>query len=293
MLFCGLIITIIGLGVATTAGGAVYATQTFNEDVIINGDLGIKTSDPQSTLHVYSGTARDQLRVYGYGNGAAMYGSIWHGTGGLVSDCILYDREHIENGGEDRNVNDIIISTISAQIGAKYLDEFNRSNNEQLAYQKTLAFYDLKVLQAYEATLDLDYSNKEQGNIDASHNLAIRALHDVLPGEIEINGVPTVIFVIDPLGDRLNESEQHQHSSPLDGMFDEEFTGIEICITPTVCFSLDLLELDRSFGAQFATEADIDADSFDEFLLELSDGVFDSNDKVTQLIVESFARGQI
>jgi len=47
-----IILTIIGLGVATTTGGVVYATQTINEDLVVIGNVGIGTSSPTTPLSI-------------------------------------------------------------------------------------------------------------------------------------------------------------------------------------------------------------------------------------------------
>jgi len=77
-------------------------------------------------------------------------------------------------------------------------------------------------------------------------------------------------------------------SSPVDGEFDAEFTGIDFCpVPPLFCINVDLLAADQSFGAQFG----FGADRFDEFLSQQADGKFDKKDEVTKLLIQAFARG--
>jgi len=117
------------------------------------------------------------------------------------------------------------------------------------------------------------------------HNLAVRQLHDFLSVELVFNGELTSLFLIDPLGEKLSEEEKKQQSSPVDGEFVEELTGIIFC--PDFCLSLNLLARDQSFGEQFG----FGADRFDEFLSQLEDSTYDEEDEVTKLLIEVFARG--
>lgn len=202
--------------------------------------------------------------------------------------CILYDDIVILNGGEKRSVENIMISTASAEVGEKYLQLVN-VYGEQKAYQKTLEFYHLKVKNAYEESFNLPFPSPRDGKVTNLHNLAIRSGHDFLPAKIMFNGQMTSIFMIDPLGEKLSEMEKMQPSSTLDGFFDSEFTGIDFCpIPPDVfCIVVDLLEADRTFGEQFG----MGLGKFDKFMSELNDGQFNEDDEVSILIDEAFAIG--
>jgi hypothetical protein len=104
-------------------------------------------------------------------------------------------------------------------------------------------------------------------------------------------GELTSLFDIFPLGDKLTEEEQEQPSSPVDGEFDIEFTGIDFCpVPPNFCIKVDLLEADQSFGEQFK-EKHMNKNTFDKFMHELSDGKFDEKDRVSILLDEAFAFG--
>ena len=114
--------------------------------------------------------------------------------------------------------------------------------------------------------------------------MALRSGHDFLPGKVIFNGELVNVFTL--TGEKFNQSERKQLSSPLDGQFDEEFLGIDICIAPGFCINVDLLEADRSFGDQFDTTF-----SFAHFMEETSDGRYDKQEDVTKLLIELFARG--
>jgi len=202
--------------------------------------------------------------------------------------CILYDDEAIANGGEIRSSENIMISTAGAEVGEKYL-EFVEEHGEKKAYNKTLEFYHEQIKDAYEESFHLKFPNPKKGEVTNMHNLALRSGHDFLPADIMFNGEMTSIFAIDPLGVKLSEQEKVQQSSLVDGMFDEEFLGINFCPIPEInfCIMVDLLFADQSFGDQFG----LGADTFDEFMEELEDGQFDKKDKVSKLLKEAFSRG--
>jgi len=131
------------------------------------------------------------------------------------------------------------------------------------------------------------------------HNLALRTGHDFLPARIMFDGCIfpdeqglCSLFIIDPLGEKLSEQEQRQQSSVVDGTLEDEFLGINFCpVPPDFCITVDLLEADQSFGKQFKDkDLDLDKNTFDEFLAELSDGSFDETDRVSMLLDETFAQ---
>jgi hypothetical protein len=203
------------------------------------------------------------------------------------ANCSLYDDDTIANGGEKRSVENIMISTASAEVGEKYL-QYVEEYGEQKAYEKTLAFYHDKLKQAYEDSFHLEFPEPREGEVTNMHNLALRSGHDFLPADIKFNNKFTSIFAIDPLGEKLSEKEKTQPSSPLDGKFDEEFLGIDFCPNPpSFCINVNLLEADQSFGEQF----DLGKDSFDEFMASLEDGEFNETDRVSILLDEAFAIG--
>jgi hypothetical protein len=203
------------------------------------------------------------------------------------ASCSLYDDSIIANGGEIRSVENIMISTASAEVGEKYL-QLVEEYGEKKAYEKTVTFYHEQIKKAYEESFDLEFPEPQDGEVTNLHNLVIRTGHDFLPAEIKFNGELTSLFAIDPLGAKLSEKEKRQPSSPVDGVFDEEFTGIDFCpVPPFFCIQVNLLEADQSFGEQFG----LGADTFDDFMAELEDGEFDETDQVSILLEEAFSRG--
>ena len=206
----------------------------------------------------------------------------------LEDECALYDNETISNGGEIRSVENIMISTASAEVGEKYL-KFVEIHGEEKAYQKTIKFYHKQIKKAYEDSFNLKFPKPQEGEVDNIHNLAVRTGHDFLPAEIMFNGEITSLFMILPLEEKLSEQEKVQPSSPVDGTFDEEFTGIEFCPIPpdACCIEVNLLDADQTFGDQFG----LGADTFDDFMKELEDGEFDKTDQVSILLEEAFSRG--
>jgi len=201
--------------------------------------------------------------------------------------CALYDSNAIANGGEKRSVENIMISTASAEVGEKYL-QLVEKYGEKKAYKEILKFYHKQLKAAYEESFHLKFPKPQNGEITNLHNLAVRAGHDFLPAEIMFNGKLTSLFLIPPLGEKLDEKEKKQQSSLVDGVFEDEFLGINFCpIFPVFCIEVDLLLADQSFGGQFG----LGADTFDEFMKELEDGKFDKKDKVSKLLKEAFSRG--
>jgi len=205
--------------------------------------------------------------------------------------CSLYTDEEIANGGEIRSSENIMISTAGAEVGEKYLKYANGLGAEK-AYDKILEFYYTQLKKAYEESFHLEFPEPQIVEINNLHNLAVRSGHDLLPADIMFNGTMTSIFAIDPLGEKLSEKEQRQQSAPVDGIFEDEFLGIKFCpIFPVFCIEVDLLEADQSFGKQFKDkDLDMDKNTFDEFMLELSDGSFDETDRVSMLLDEAFAQ---
>ncbi len=205
--------------------------------------------------------------------------------------CTLYDDDDIAEGGEIRSKENIMISTAGALVGEKYLELVDK-HGEKKAYKKTLKYYHEQLKKAYEESFDLKFPKPQKGEVTNLHNLAVRAGHDFLPAEIMFNGEMTSLFAIDPLGEKLSKKEKKQPSSPVDGAFDEEFTGIDFCpVPPHFCIKVDLLAVDQSFGEQFAFGKKMNGDTFDKFMKELKDGKFDKKDKVSKLLKEAFARG--
>jgi len=213
-----------------------------------------------------------------------------------VPECTLYSSEDIKNGGEIRSRENIMIFTAGALVGEKY-SKFVDEYGEKIAYKKTLKYYHKQLKKAYEESFHLNFPTPKDGDVTNLHNLAVRAGHDFLPAEIVIKGVPnTSLFDPGLIGEKLSKEEQKQESSPVDGEFDIEFTGIDFCpfgpSPPFPCIKVNLLVADQSFGKQFGLlQPHMDEDTFDDFMDELKDGKFNKKDEVSKLLKQAFAFG--
>jgi len=206
--------------------------------------------------------------------------------------CPSFDEDDIRNGGEARNSDSILIFTVASELGEKYLELVDELESEELAYEKILEIYHKKVKYAFQQTFNQPFPDPQEGSLDNNHNLALRSGHDFLPGMVKFNGEQ--VSVMDPIlsGEaKFSKSELKQRSSPLDGQFDDLWN---LCIPPAVppscsmdADAIPLLFLDQTFGV-FHTNNEF---TFDEFMVETSDGRYDSDEKVTQLLIEQFAIG--
>lgn len=205
--------------------------------------------------------------------------------------CALYDDETISKGGEPRNRESILIFSVSSPLGETYLD-LRENYGEQAAYEKTLEIFHTKVRKAFVETFKQPFPQPQEGEVNQTHNLALRSGHDFLPGKVKFDGKYVNVFTLTGQGGKFSKSEMRQPSSPLDGEFDEEFSGIDVCVIPlppddcAFAIQVNLLEADISFAEQFETKF-----SFEHFMEETSDGRYDANEDVTKLIIELFARG--
>jgi len=212
----------------------------------------------------------------------------------LFEDTVLggdFDDATIAIGGEPRNRENIMLFTVASELGEIYVDL--RSNNvpEDDAKNMVVQIYHEKLADTYQKTFAEEFpprddSSTSQTDLD-QQNLAFRTIHDFLPGKIKFNN--KFVSTLDPslIEETLDKKELKQKSSKLDGKFDDEFRNIKICIPNGPCIIVDLLEADRSFGFQFGTE-----DSFDSFLEELEDGLYDEDDRVMIHIRTLIGKGQ-
>ena len=201
-------------------------------------------------------------------------------------DCAPFSDVAISNGGEGRNSDSILIFTAASELGEKYL-ELKAKHGEEIAYEKILEIYHKKVKIAFQQTFNQPFPAPQEGTLDNSHNLALRSGHDFLPGMVKFNGQQ--VSVLDPIlvGEKFSKSELKQRSSPLDGQLDDLWNGCFAPNVPTSCTmgGIPLLFFDQTFGITHTTS------DFDEFMEQTSDGRYDSNEEVTQLLIEQFAMG--
>jgi hypothetical protein len=207
---------------------------------------------------------------------------------GLLDLSTLLDHGHsnIAMGGEFRNAENIMIFTISSELGAMYLN-LEQSVGPQLAREQTLEAYHNMVKQSYLNAFDEQVPNAIFGCVTMTENLAFRTVHDFLPQEIQIGDPPITISIFDLslFGQTLTIPERMALSSPLDGTFDPDFT-IDIFIPPPVSKTVNLFQADSSFAVQFFTDF-----TFEFFLSELNDGFYNPDEDVMKQIRSLIAKG--
>ena len=187
-----------------------------------------------------------------------------------------FDDATIAKGGEVRNRENVVMFTVSAAFGNNYTNFRNLGDSPENATNKTLAIYHDMFAETYKRVFGEQIPEKLRGQATPDGNIALRTIHDFLPGNITVNGEPTALLGIAP-NVTLSDLDMMQQSSPLDGKFDDEFLAIEINHPDGPMITVNLLEADQTFGDQFSTEF-----SFDELLDELEDGEYNATDKAMQ-----------
>lgn len=203
-----------------------------------------------------------------------------------LSTLLHYGEANIALGGEPRNRENIILFTVAKMYGERYVKYLDNGKTEQEAYERVLKRYHKDLELVYMKLFDESFPVPADGAVTNTENLALRTIHDFLPGTIVVDGerLLTVDHIL--FGRTLSQSELKQRTSPLDGQFDEEFLDVVIFIPPDMIMHISLLERDSSFADQFNTEH-----SFEHFMSELEDGSYDENDDVSHYIKELFAKG--
>jgi hypothetical protein len=200
-----------------------------------------------------------------------------------------FDLDIISIGGEPRNRENIILRTVASDLGSQYVDLIEQDIKKQDAKRMIIEIYHEKLATSYYNAFGEDFPDPQNGKATLQENLALRTIHDFLPGQILIDG--EYEFTLDPILNEktLDEIELQQPSSALDGEFDKEFLDIHVCFPPdfSICITVNLLDADQSFGEQFGLE-----ESFDEFLEELEDGQYDEDERVMEHIRNLMAKGQ-
>jgi len=201
-----------------------------------------------------------------------------------LSTVLDQGEENIKNGGEPRNMENIMVFTVAKDFGKMYLDLVDKGLSPENAHEITVEKYLNEVKKAYEDTFDESFpkaaNESEEEDDDLTGDLALRTVHDLLPGKIIVNGVLTPVLDQSLLGKMLGKKDLKQLSSPLDGQFDPEFRHMTVFDPHTNSFIvIDLLEKDSSFAQQFNIDF-----SFESFLDELKDGHYDKHDKVMEVI---------
>ena len=200
-----------------------------------------------------------------------------------------FDLEIIAIGGEPRNRENILLFTIASDLGSTYVKLLDDGVKQKDAKKMVIELYHQRLAESYERAFNESFPDPQSGKATLQENLALRTIHDFLPGRINVDG--KFVSTLDPSlnGKTLDEKGLQQKSSKLDGKFDSEFLDIQICFPPdfVVCINVNLLEADRSFGEQFGME-----ESFDSFLEELEDGMYDEDERVMFHIRNLMSKGQ-
>jgi len=209
-----------------------------------------------------------------------------HENGKLdLSTLLDHGDENITIGGEPRNRENIMLFTVASEFGEKYLKLLDKKSPED-AKKDIIKKYHKQIKQSYKRAFGESLPEAMEGKVTFTENLALRTIHDLLPGNITVNKTVTPVLDVSLHGKTLSKSELRQPSSKLDGQFDSEFRNIRIVIPPNIDITIDLLERDSSFAQQFETDF-----TFEHFLGEISDGSYDKEDQVMQQIRNLFAKG--
>ena len=210
-----------------------------------------------------------------------------HENGKLdLSTLLDYGIENIAFGGEPRNRENIMLFTVASELGEKYLDLLDKGKTPEDAQKEVIKKYHKMINKSYKKAFGESLPEPANGKATLTENLALRTIHDFLPGNIVVDKAVTPVLDASLHGKMLKKSELKQSSSKLDGQFDSEFRNIRIVIPPEVDVTIDLLERDSSFAQQFDTVY-----SFEFFLDEVSDGSFDESDEVMKQIRNLFSKG--
>ena len=210
-----------------------------------------------------------------------------HENGDLdLSTLLDHGYGNIAIGGEPRNRENIILFTVAKEYGEYYLNLLTQGKTPEEARAKLVKRYHRELRELYEDLFNEDWPTPKAGEVTMTENLAFRTIHDLLPGFIEFNGEMIKTVHPDLVGEMLSKDEMERKSGILDGLFDPVFRSITIIIPPAIVFTIDLLERDSSFAAQFGTDH-----SFEHFLMELEDGSYDNDEDVMHYIRSLFAKG--
>jgi hypothetical protein len=203
-----------------------------------------------------------------------------------LSTLLDYGYNNIAIGGEPRNRENIILFTVAKEYGELYIKYLETGKTPLEAKQRLIKKYHRELRMVFIKTFGEKAPNPMVGEVTLTENLALRTIHDFLPGHIMVDSEEYETIDHSLVGKELSKRELRQKSAPLDGEFDEVFLDVVIFIPPSTILHMDLLERDSSFATQFGTDH-----TFEHFLEELEDGSFDKNEDVMHYIRNLFAKG--
>ena len=207
-----------------------------------------------------------------------------------LSQVLGHGADRIALGGDPRNQGNVIVLTMARRFGQRYLDLVASGETPDAARAAVTAEYLAEVRRAYEATFDEPFPSPGPSGGDQTANLALRTLHDLNPGWLEVGGrrLRVTDASLAQAGTTLTDDELTQRSSTLDGRYYVGFRAMRVFNTHTGQFEdIDLLERDRSFADEFRTTF-----PYDHFLAEVRDGRYDPDEDVTRIIRALYAGAQ-
>lgn len=247
---------------------------------VTSEDLGILQLAAHDLFNV------DRVNEIDFENGKLDLSTLFEDT---LHENAQFDKDTIAIGGEPRNRENIMLFTVASDLGSTYVELLKSQYSEKNAKEAVIAIYHQRLSESYQRTFGEPFPESMTGVATLQENLALRTIHDFLPGKIKIDN--RWISTLDPSlnGKTLDKNELKQKSAKLDGKFDVEFQSIMVCFPPelVICINVNLLEADRTFGEQFGIE-----ESFDVLLEELKDGLYNQDDRAMFHIRNLMAKGQ-
>jgi len=200
-----------------------------------------------------------------------------------LSTLFGHGEASIPLGGEGRNFsNFIIFNVMQKEFVQFYFDLIdNQGMSKDEAIQKTVEKFHVELAGTFERIFDEPLPKPRGGTVTFTENLALRTLHDLIPGRVIIGGTEVPAFGISPFTP-VTDEELMQLGAEIDGVYDPELLAIFI---PGRGF-LNLLERDSTFATDLDTKF-----SLEFFLEELEDGQYDKTDKVMKEIRKMFSKG--
>ena len=196
-----------------------------------------------------------------------------------------FSDDEIGMGGEQRNRENIMLFTVASELGQMYRD-LKDSDGPEVARQQTIEAYHVLLAGAYFNTFDEPIPSSMTGCVTMTENLALRTVHDLLPGNIIVDTVMTPVLDPSLHGMTLSDTDMAQLSANLNGIFDPEFLNIHIIIPPDVDMIINLFELDSTFAFQFHTDF-----TFEHFMSETDDGFYNHDEDTMNQIRNLIAKG--
>ncbi len=203
-----------------------------------------------------------------------------------LSTLLDHGKRNIAIGGEHRNRENVFMFSVAKRYGSTYLTYLSYGMTPSQARNVLTAQYHSDLRGAYSAAFGESMPIARKGNATMTENLALRTIHDFIPGQIVVRGRLTTPVDRSLAGTTLTKRELSAKSEVLDGIINPLFRNLRLPMPNGQIVTIDLLERDESFGEQFNT-----TQSFGYFMSELEDGSYDRNDKVMVHIRNLFAKG--